>query len=1199
MFSRSKTPPHAYDLKARSYDYEDEAEEGWDDDQEDAATSHRARRLLTGWSAFWARLGERLEVFSHRLRGHFWLRRLAISGLAVAVLFSLGFGLLWWRLGEGPVGLDMATPWLAAAIEDNLGSDHTVEVGGTQIERVGRIRMALRVRDIVVRDRDHAIVASAPKAEVRISGTSLLMGRLRAESLNLVDAELSVRIQRDGRISIMAGSNARPIVTEKPVDVIAKSTPATPRQSIPEPGAASKSSDADALTQAIAWIDRLSASGLDGYDLNEIGLKNGHLVVDDQQSNNRWTFENITLSLRRPSAGGVALKVGEDGPSQPWSLRVAVGAPSNGVRSVDIAADKISTTNILLALGMSDASYTADFPLTAQLRGEIGRDGLPTYFTGKISADAGSIVDRKVPEYPMAIDRIDINVDWDSTRRVLVAPFQVQSGGNRITLLAHLEPPNDTVSNWQLGLSGGTILLPGVKDEAPLIFNRVAVRIRFDTDHQRLVLTQGDISNGEIGVSATATYDYSQAEPRLTAGLAGTPMSASALKRMWPVLINPEVREWIIERVERGSLQRAEIAVNAPMNTLARGGPPIPDDGLAISFLASNVTLHPVDQLPPVHDADMRVRVTGRTATVNIAQAGLDTAAGRKLNISDFVFEIPDIAPKPMPTKVRFRLDGPVPAVAEILASDRLSSFAGTLVDPNTSKGTVTAQVSLAMPLQQELSNINYAISADMTNFSADKLVMNQKLEANLLKIVANNQGYQIKGDVKINGQPASLDYRKPQGDGDADIRLQATLDDASRAKLGIDLGSQVTGAIPLKLSGKVGAQDRDSRFGIEADLSSARIDNVLPGWVKLPGKSGKATFTVVKKDQSTRFEDLSIEGGGALIKGSLEVDQNGELLNAAFPTYQPSDGDKASLKAERTPDGVLKVTLRGDLMDGRGFIKSSLGGGGSESKSKQKPIDFDLDLKLGAVAGYYGEAIRAVDVKLSRRGGTVKGFTLSGKIGRDTLVKGDMRGRSAGRNVLYIETNDAGALFRFTDTYAKMAGGQMWVAMDPPTADEAPQEGLINVRDFSIKGEKALQQVASNGPPGSQSGISFSRARAEFTRRSGQLGIRDGIVSGPTMGATVEGKIDYAANQVRMSGTFLPAYGLNNMFGQIPIVGLFLGGGSNEGLIGITYEVVGTPGAPTLRVNPISAIAPGVFRKVFEFGTGRQGAPQEFPPPP
>ena len=60
-------------------------------------------------------------------------------------------------------------------------------------------------------------------------------------------------------------------------------------------------------------------------------------------------------------------------------------------------------------------------------------------------------------------------------------------------------------------------------------------------------------------------------------------------------------------------------------------------------------------------------------------------------------------------------------------------------------------------------------------------------------------------------------------------------------------------------------------------------------------------------------------------------------------------------------------------------------------------------------------------------------------------------------------------------------------------------------------------------------------------------------------IGATVEGNIDYARDQVNVRGTLVPLYGLNNMFGQIPIVGLFLGGGSNEGMFGITYEVGGT----------------------------------------
>jgi hypothetical protein len=798
----------------------------------------------------------------------------------------------------------------------------------------------------------------------------------------------------------------------------------------------------------------------------------------------------------------------------------------------------------------------------------------------------------------MGIDSAEMNVEWDSGRRVLVAPFKIISGANRITLLAHLEPPNDAVSDWQLGLSGGTVVLAAVEPEQPpLIFNRIAIGVRFDTDKRRVLLTQADISNGEIGIAGTGSVDYS-AEPRLTLGFAGTPMSASALKRMWPTLIVPEVREWVIERVERGSLQRIEVGVNSPVRNLSRRGPPIPDDGLAVNIVANGVTLHPVDELPLVRDADLKARVTGRTATVTIGQAASDTPAGRKLNISDFVFEVPDMAPKPAPARVKFRIDGPVPAAAEVLALDRLSEFSGTLVDPNSSKGTVAAVVTLGLPIKRELTKADttYAITADLGGFAADRLVMNQKLEANALKVIANNQGYQVKGEVKINGQAASMDYRKPI-EGDADIKLQATLDDASRARLGLDLGPAVSGAVPIKLVGKIGGPDRDSRLGIDADLTSLKLDNILPGWVKLPGKSSRAVFNVVQKQQSTRLEDIVIDGGGVSIKGSLEVDQNGDLVNANFPTYSPSEGDRTTLKAERGPDGVVKVTMRGDVFDGRGFIKSTISGKEADAKSKTRSIDFDVDLKLGAVAGFYGEALRSVDCKMSRRNGTIRSFALSGKLGRDTPLLGELRGHAQGREVIYLETNDAGAFFRFTDTYAKMVGGQLAFAMDPPTVEPSAKEGLINVRDFSVKGESSLDRVAAGGPGGVQNGIAFSRLRAEFSRQNGQLTIREGVVKGPLIGATIEGSIDYPGNQVRMSGTFVPMYGLNNMFGQIPIVGLFLGGGSNEGLIGITYEVVGTPGQPVLRVNPISAIFPGVSRKIMEFNTGKQNNPIEFPP--
>src|SRR5450631_3519434 len=708
----------------------------WDQDHDEAA-GHRARRLLSGSRSGLHRLGDHLESLRGRLAGERWIKRLGVVIGVLAVIFAGCFGGLWWRLGAGPINLEMATPWLAAAIEENIGHGNTVEVGGTQIERAGRIRIAVRIRDIIVRDRDHAIVASAPKAEVKLSGTALLMGRLRAESLNLVDAELAVRITPDGYVTVSTGDNARPLATG--VASLRQVGGVGPAPASPSSSTAATSpvnpNTASGLLAGLDWLDSLSLTGLDGQNLNEIGLKNGNLVVDDQQRGNKWTFENISLSLRRPSSGGVALSVGEEG-ARPWSLRVVVGPQTNGVRSIDLRADKVSTSNILLAMRVKDLTYSADLPLSGELKGELGRDGLPTYFRGKLTAGAGFIIDSDTPDYPMAIDSAEMNLEWDSGRRVLVAPFKIISGLNRITLLAHLEPPNDSVTDWQLGFSGGTIVLAEIDNEQPLIFNRIAIGLRFDTDKRRVLLTQADISNGEIGIAGPGSLDYS-GEPRLTLGFAGTPMSAAALKRMWPILIVPEVREWVIERIERGSLQRIEVGVNSPVRNLSRRGPPIPDDGLSVNIVASGVSLHPVDRMPSVRDADLKAHVTGRTATVTIGQAAADTPAGRKLTISDFVFEVPDLAPNPVQAKIKLRSDGPVPAAAEILASDRLSDLSGTVIDPNSSKGTVSAVINLGLPVKGALTKTDtaYAVTADLTGFAADRLVMNQKLEANTLKV--------------------------------------------------------------------------------------------------------------------------------------------------------------------------------------------------------------------------------------------------------------------------------------------------------------------------------------------------------------------------------------------------------------------------------------------------------------------------------
>jgi hypothetical protein len=611
-------------------------------------------------------------------------------------------------------------------------------------------------------------------------------------------------------------------------------------------------------------------------------------------------------------------------------------------------------------------------------------------------------------------------------------------------------------------------------------------------------------------------------------------------------------------------------------------GPPMSDEGLSVDIETSGTTMRPIETLPAIRDADLTVHVTGGTATINLGRGTVEVAPGRKLNIANGIFEVPDTHPKPSPARARFRIDGAVPAAAALLASDALRDSVGIVLDPASSRGTIAAQVTVNVLLGREApkDSSTFTVTADLTNFGVDKMLIGQKVEAAALRVTASNEGYQLSGDVKINGTPATIEMSKKKGDADAELQLQSLIDEAARRRLGIDFGGTVTGAIPVKMVTRAGGDGKDAPMMVDADLTPVRIDNLLPGWVKPAGKPVHATYTLTKAGQNMRFDDLTITGSGVNVKGAVELDDSSDIVSANFSMFSYTDGDKVALKADRASDGVLRVAMRGDVFDGTNFVKSSLAGTVSE-KTKQKQTDMDLDIKLGTVVGHNGETLRGLDLKLMRRGGRIRNFTMNAKIGRDTPLNGDLRLRASDNHqVIYFETDDAGALFRFTDMYPRLFGGQMWVAMDPPTPEHAPQVGTLYIRNFVVRGEPGLDRVVAGAPGQVQGGVQFSEAHCDFTRVPGRMAVRDGVVRGPVVGATIEGQIDYLKEDMHLRGTFVPFYGLNNMFGQLPILGLILGAGSNEGLLGITYEASGPPNAPRITVNPVTAIAPGLLRK-------------------
>ena len=244
-------------------------------------------------------------------------------------------------------------------------------------------------------------------------------------------------------------------------------------------------------------------------------------------------------------------------------------------------------------------------------------------------------------------------------------------------------------------------------------------------------------------------------------------------------------------------------------------------------------------------------------------------------------------------------------------------------------------------------------------------------------------------------------------------------------------------------------------------------------------------------------------------------------------------------------------------------------------------------------VTGYNGQSLANVDLRLIRKGMTLRDLKMTARSGRAPVTVG--MSREDGEPQVTVRTNDGGSLLSFFDYYKRMEGGQLTLVTQGFGENVS---GALSVRDFVLRNEPALGRLLQEGV--SQRGeeraaqldasaVGFNRLAVTFRKNDGRFDIREAIINGPSIGMTLEGMIDYPRNRVNMSGTFVPAYGVNNLFSKVPLFGPILGGGTNEGLFGVNFRVSGPASAPTLNINPLSAIAPGFIRKIFGAIDGAQ----------
>jgi hypothetical protein len=593
-------------------------------------------------------------------------------------------------------------------------------------------------------------------------------------------------------------------------------------------------------------------------------------------------------------------------------------------------------------------------------------------------------------------------------------------------------------------------------------------------------------------------------------------------------------------------------------------------------------------------------RLTARRARIELAD-------GRTLNLSEGSFRQSDFETLDMLAHISFRLDGGADAIASLLKMPAFREANPIDLDPATVRGRADFRVSLPLRLLRlpALADLPITITGTLGDLSIDKAFGREKLESANLSLSYESGAATIRGEGRVGGSPATLELRQPRG-GIGEIGIALTLDEAARARRSLPVAPALAGPVAIKLSATLGGRNKGMPR-VEADLTRASVDNLLPGWSKSAGRPGKLTFVVGEAEAGT-FRDIVLDAGPVQVRGQATFGQDGGLEKADLSTLRMSPGDDMRAQVERA-SGVYRVVVRGNVGDVRPVLKAATGSSAGSAPSNRPAAggsDVELDVQLAIATGFNDEALTNVQAKASLRNHELRALQFSGRFKAAPVEATIGRGES-GAPALSLRTTDAGAALRFLDLYRRMLGGTL--ALETSIGGAA-QTGKISIDDYVLKGEPALKSITSGQPADARSDdrrdatkidadlVRFSKLVADFRRTAGRVDFRDVAIWGPQVGFTLSGFLDFGRDRTDISGTFIPAFGLNNVFSQVPIVGLILGGGYNEGLFAVEFRVSGPASGPTLTVNPLSAVAPGILRKFFFWAMPSGDSPAAGVPP-
>ncbi|HEX6860233.1 MAG TPA: DUF3971 domain-containing protein [Caulobacteraceae bacterium] len=441
-----------------------------------------------------------------------------------------------------------------------------------------------------------------------------------------------------------------------------------------------------------------------------------------------------------------------------------------------------------------------------------------------------------------------------------------------------------------------------------------------------------------------------------------------------------------------------------------------------------------------------------------------------------------------------------------------------------------------------------------------------------LLSIEA--RGAADKGAVEGVAQAAGATIRytlTPIKAGRRDIAVSGSAPEATFLRLGLPVGEMMDGRFDF--DGRLSRTADGFVSGrLTADLGPAALRVPNSGWSKPEGAAGSAALDLVlRPDGTLRLQHITADAPGLEVRG--EGGMTDDVLSVTLSRARLDGFFDGKLSASSGPAG-LKADVDGRYLDFRPILKAAQeqSGGGAGGGSGEAPrIRLNADLARVRVTdeGY----VR--DVKLAGGWGALKDrvVNLAAKSEKGSPVSIKVY-PDKGATALSLYVGDLGDIAQSLAGYANLRGGE---TTGTGRIVEGGYDFNFEIRDMTIlRVPGAAQLVATNGA------IQFDRLVAPMKIRGEDVILEDVIATGRSVGLTARGVMDTKTKTLDVVGVVTPAYNINGALGGL------LGAPEGEGLFGVTYKATGPFDDPKIDINPLSAIAPGFLRRLFEGPTPR-----------